>query len=82
MRIRTLFPAATEMVFALGSGDALAGVSHECNYPAEAAYFARPGPRIVDSLEILAHIIHPEMVPASRLPGAFRRVRISEHNFA
>jgi iron complex transport system substrate-binding protein len=24
------------------------------------AYFARPGPRIVDSLEILAGIIHPE----------------------
>jgi iron complex transport system substrate-binding protein len=24
------------------------------------AYFARPGPRIVDSLEILAGILHPE----------------------
>lgn len=24
------------------------------------AYFSRPGPRIVDSLEILAEIIHPE----------------------
>ena len=47
-----------------------------------AAYFARPGPRIVDSLEILAHIIHPEIFPTPRLPGAFRRVRISEHDFA
>ena len=26
------------------------------------AYFSRPGPRIVDSLEILAHILHPELV--------------------
>jgi iron complex transport system substrate-binding protein len=25
------------------------------------AYFSRPGPRIVDSLEILAEIIHPEL---------------------
>ena len=25
------------------------------------AYFSRPGPRIVDSLEILAHLIHPEL---------------------
>ncbi len=25
------------------------------------AFFTRPGPRIVDSLEILAHLIHPEM---------------------
>jgi iron complex transport system substrate-binding protein len=27
------------------------------------AYFARPGPRIVDSLEILASILHPEEFP-------------------
>jgi iron complex transport system substrate-binding protein len=25
------------------------------------AYFSRPGPRLVDSLEILAHILHPEL---------------------
>lgn len=28
------------------------------------AYFSRPGPRLVDSLEIMAGILHPEMVPA------------------
>jgi iron complex transport system substrate-binding protein len=27
------------------------------------AYFSRPGPRIVDGLELLAHILHPERVP-------------------
>jgi len=27
------------------------------------AYFARPGPRIVDSLELLAGILHPEEFP-------------------
>jgi iron complex transport system substrate-binding protein len=27
------------------------------------AYFSRPGPRIVDGLELLAHIIHPEIFP-------------------
>jgi iron complex transport system substrate-binding protein len=27
------------------------------------AYFSRPGPRIVDGLELLASIIHPELVP-------------------
>ena len=47
-----------------------------------AAYFARPGPRIVDSLEILAHIVHPEKIPAPQLPGAFRKLRVSEHDFA
>jgi iron complex transport system substrate-binding protein len=28
-----------------------------------AAYFSRPGPRIVDGLELLASILHPELVP-------------------
>jgi iron complex transport system substrate-binding protein len=32
-----------------------------------AAYFSRPGPRIVDGLELLAHILHPELVPQA--PG-------------
>jgi iron complex transport system substrate-binding protein len=27
------------------------------------AYFSRPGPRLVDSLEILAHALHPEVHP-------------------
>ncbi len=28
------------------------------------AYFSRPGPRLVDGLELLAHVLHPERVPA------------------
>src|SRR6476469_3438778 len=28
-----------------------------------AAYFSRPGPRLVDGLELLAHILHPDRVP-------------------
>jgi len=32
-----------------------------------AAYFSRPGPRIVDGLELMAHILHPELVPEA--PG-------------
>jgi iron complex transport system substrate-binding protein len=24
------------------------------------AYFARPGPRLVDAVELLAHLVHPE----------------------
>ncbi len=29
-----------------------------------AAYFSRPGPRLVESLELLARLIHPELFPA------------------
>jgi iron complex transport system substrate-binding protein len=36
LRIISFLPAATEMVFALGLGDSLVGVSHECDYPAAA----------------------------------------------
>jgi iron complex transport system substrate-binding protein len=28
-----------------------------------ASYFSRPGPRIVDGLELMAHVLHPELVP-------------------
>jgi iron complex transport system substrate-binding protein len=34
MRVVTLLPGATEIVAALGAGSLLAGVSHECDYPA------------------------------------------------
>ena len=36
MRICSLLPGATEIVFALGLGDQIVGVSHECDYPPEA----------------------------------------------
>lgn len=32
-RIVSLLPSATEIVFALGAGDCLVGVTHECDYP-------------------------------------------------
>ena len=28
-----------------------------------AAYFSRPGPRLVDGVELLAHVLHPDRVP-------------------
>jgi iron complex transport system substrate-binding protein len=36
MRIVSLLPSATEIVYALGLGDELVGVSHECDYPSDA----------------------------------------------
>lgn len=36
LRIVSFLPAATEMAFALGLGDSVAGVSHECDFPAAA----------------------------------------------
>src|ERR1700760_3635562 len=36
MRIVSLLPSATEILFALGLGDHVVGVSHECDFPAAA----------------------------------------------
>jgi iron complex transport system substrate-binding protein len=37
MRIASLVPSATEMLFALGLGDEVVAVTHECDYPPQAA---------------------------------------------
>jgi iron complex transport system substrate-binding protein len=37
MQICSLLPSATEILYALGLGDSVAGVSHECDFPADAA---------------------------------------------
>lgn len=36
MRIVSLLPSATEIVYALNLGESLVGVTHECDYPADA----------------------------------------------
>jgi iron complex transport system substrate-binding protein len=41
MRIATLVPSATEMCFALGLGDDVVAVTHECDYPAATADLPR-----------------------------------------
>ena len=38
------------------------------------SYFARPGPRVFDGIEVLAHLLHPERVP-ERIPGGALRLR-------
>lgn len=37
------------------------------------SYFARPGPRVFDGIEVLAHIFHPDRVP-ERIPGGAVRL--------
>jgi iron complex transport system substrate-binding protein len=39
------------------------------------AYFSRPGPRLVSGLELLAHILHPEVVP--RPPAGARVLEVA-----
>jgi iron complex transport system substrate-binding protein len=38
------------------------------------SYFARPGPRVVDGTELLAHLIHPGLFPWKGSASAYRRL--------
>ncbi len=39
------------------------------------SYFSRPGPRLADGVELLAHLFHPDLFPAEAvLSGVFRRL--------
>lgn len=70
MRIVSLLPSATEIVYALGLGDQLAGVTHECDYPADAL----TKPRLTRSA------IAPERREGETLARAIdREVRESVH---
>ena len=46
MRIVSLLPSSTEILFAIGAGDRVVGVTHECDFPAE----ARTRPHLTSSL--------------------------------
>jgi iron complex transport system substrate-binding protein len=49
---------------AAAHADALRTVGAERVVAVDAsAYFSRPGPRLVDGLELMAHILHPDLVP-------------------
>ncbi len=66
---RTLAEAA--VVRALPSWDALPAVGAGRVYAVDgSSYFNRPGPRLVDGLELLAHLLHPERFARPPLPGA------------
>jgi iron complex transport system substrate-binding protein len=41
------------------------------------AYFSRPGPRVVDGVELLAHLIHPELCDWRGSWNAFRRIPVA-----
>jgi iron complex transport system substrate-binding protein len=56
MRIVSLLPSATEILCALGLGDSLVGVTHECDYPPEAR--ARP----VVTASVLDHTADSAMI--------------------
>lgn len=63
MRIASLVPSATEMLFALGLGDSVVAVTHECDYPAAAR-----------SLPHLTSTVLPEGLSAGEIDTAVKAI--------
>jgi iron complex transport system substrate-binding protein len=63
MRIASLVPSATEMLFALGLGDAVVAVTHECDFPPEVEGRAR-----------LTRSVIPEGLPPGEVDAAVREM--------
>ena len=61
MRIASLVPSSTEMLFALGLGDQVVAVTHECDWPPEAA-----------SIPHLTRTVVPEGLSAAEIDRAVR----------
>jgi len=54
----------------LSAGGHLAGIGARVAAVDASAYFSRPGPRLVDGIELMAHLLHPDRVPIPS-PGRF-----------
>ena len=63
MRIASLVPSATEALFALGLGDQVVAVTHECDHPARATGL----PRLTSS-------VIPAGLPAAEIDARVREV--------
>jgi iron complex transport system substrate-binding protein len=61
VRVASLVPSATELLFALGVGDRMVAVTHECDYPPEA-----------EQLPHLTHSVIPEDLPLTEIDTAVR----------
>jgi iron complex transport system substrate-binding protein len=63
MRIASLVPSATEMLFALGLGESVVGVTHECDFPPAAA-----------ELPHLTATVMPEGLDAGGIDAAVKEI--------
>jgi iron complex transport system substrate-binding protein len=63
MRIASLVPSSTEMLFAIGLGESVVGVTHECDWPAAAS-----------ELPHLTATVLPEGLSAGEIDAAVKQV--------
>ena len=77
MRIVSLLPSATETLFALGLGDQLVAVTHECDYPPEAAALPVVTRSTFDLAGMSSHDIEDAVALAARDGASLYEVDIA-----
>src|SRR5260370_3152806 len=69
----------TSQLFSNPGWSQLPAVRNNRVYAVDAnSYFARPGPRVVEGTELLAHLIHPDLFEWEGPQEAFRRIEFSK----
>jgi iron complex transport system substrate-binding protein len=58
-------PQTPEMVAARPGWDTISAVQNGAIYGVPGALYSTPGPRLIDGLEALATLLHPDRFPAS-----------------
>jgi iron complex transport system substrate-binding protein len=66
VRICSLVPGATEVLFALGLGESVVGVTHECDWPPEAAALPRVTASELESDDLTSAEIDAAVVESAR----------------
>jgi iron complex transport system substrate-binding protein len=74
MRIVSLFPAATEIAFAVGAGDEIVGVSHACDFPPEVKERKAVTKARFDPSEMSSAEIYRQKVETNRKFGSLYRL--------
>jgi iron complex transport system substrate-binding protein len=78
MRVVSLLPSATEIVYALGHGDSLVGVSHECDFPENAKTKPKMIEPIFDTSRLGSEEIDALVVEYMKQGKSIYRIRFEE----
>ena len=73
-KVTSLFPSATEIVFAIGAGEQLVGVSHDCDHPPEAAERKAVTKQRFDSEGLTSAEIYRQKVEVNKKFGSVYRL--------
>ncbi len=74
MRIASLYPAATEIAFALGAGDEITGVSHACDYPPRVESIKKVTAPRFDTAKLSSREIYERKVEINRKFGSLYKL--------